>query len=248
MSERPYHLTVDLGPAAHGALEEMTSQTDLNKSEIVRMVIEMANLLGLVGHWDQLTQQISQQVIPSLGRSPSVKKQVLKSMTDAEKEVIAAWREAFNTTTKFYPPAAINCIRAAQKNGLSPADLVACMGVAPEDDYVQSMVIKGKVPQPHELLSDKLLARLVPLAENKKQEDVAMRKMSLEATVKPKAVAALREAGIEGESFATAWKIIQEATSERDVKAITKAAIENTLDELLGSDGDGEFGERSGEV
>lgn len=248
MSDRPYHLTVDLGAAAHGALEEMVVATDLNKSEVVRMVIEMANLLGLVGHWDQLSQQLAQQVIPSLGRSPSVKKKTLKAFTEAEQAVIAAWREGMDTDRKFYIPPAANAIRNAQNNGLSCQDLVACMLIAPQDSVVQGWLLQGHVPQPHELLSDKMLGRLIPLAEDAKKEEVARARMSLESTLKPTALAVLKEAGITGDSYALAWKMIQDAQSEQDVEIIAKAAIENTLDELLGSDGYGDDGTGTGEV
>lgn len=234
MSNRPYHITVDLGPAAHGALDEMMAETDLNRSEVVRMVIEMANLLGLVAKWDELSQQLSQQVIPSLGQGPSVKKKKLKQMTEYEKDVIAAWRRAFSTEAKFYPPPAAQTIRAAISNGLSYQDLIGCLEVAPQDDYIQSILVKGRIPQPHECLSEKVLGRLMPLSQLKKKDDLNKVKLSLESTVKPAAVMALREAGLDQETFATAWQMIQDAKSQADVESIARAAIENTLDELLG--------------
>jgi len=234
MSERPYHITVDLGPAAHGALEEMMAETSLNRSEVIRMVIEMSNLLDLVSKWDELSQQLSQQVIPSLGKAPSVAKKVVKAMTDYEKQVISAWRRVFKTEARFYIPPAVAVIRAAKRNGMSYQDLIACVEVAPQDDYIQSIMVKGRVPQPHEVLSERLLGRLMPLAELRRRDEINQVKLSLESTIKPAAVMALREAGLPNETFALAWRMIQEATSQPDVESIAKAAIENTLDELLG--------------
>lgn len=215
MSERPYLISVDLGPVATAALKELTEvKPKRNQSEVIRDCIIIVHQFQLIG---KLADQVQRAVSVKATITPPKKRKA----SDEEREVVEVYKEVYNYNGNIYWPPALNCIRACHQNGLSYGVIKEMIRISINDPWIGQMIARGDRPQLHTILSEKMVAQLLPKAQSSAEEEADRAMLRLSGEVKPEALAILSEV-LEKEEFSKAWDEIQGAMTETEVAGILK--------------------------
>ena len=221
---RPNLISVDLGDAAHSALDALCKRVKKTQSEVIRDLI-------ILGHQYDILTKVDKAVarITKTKPSPSGAKQ---PMTDAEREVIDEYKDIFNVEKQIYFPPALAAIRAACANHLTYEQIKEIIRVSPNDAFIASLMTRGNTPQLHVILSEKMVAQLWDMAQESLKEEASAHILDLEGRVKPEALVTLKEV-LSPDQYSVAWDMVREAMTPSDVDHILKAAINFKWDEYI---------------
>ena len=224
MSDRPYLISVDLGPVATAAMKELLAEAPKRtQSDLIRDCILIVHQFQLIG---KLANQVDRAVTAKITMAPQKKRKT----SDAEKEVIELYKEVYNYNGRIYWPPALTCIRACITNGLSYDVIKEIVRISINDAWIGQMMARGDRPQLHTILSEKVVASLLPKAQSSAEEDADRALLRLNGEIKPQALMDLKGC-LPPEQYSQAWDLVNECITENDVHMVVKAAMEGTLKE-----------------
>lgn len=240
MSERPYLISVDLGPVATSAMKELMEESPKRtQSDLIRDAIMIVYQFQLMG---KLANQVDRALTAKITMSPTKKK---RKTNDAEMEIIDLYKEVYKYDGRIYWPPALTTIRAARQNGLSYETIKEIIRISINDPWLSQMLGRGDRPGIHHILSEKMIGQLLPKAEKSAEEEADQALLKLNGETKPQALADLRPV-LGDDSYSKAWDEINECITETDVQNVVKAAMEGRLQEYL--DEHHRFLEEAGDV
>lgn len=223
---RENNVTVDLGSVLMAALQDAVKESKMSQSEILRDALGQYHALR---GWE-----IRERLVKALERSKAPRGRKMGSTTEDEKRIIRQYRVTFDYTGKIHTPAVLACIRRAVKppapgeESLTHDDLIELIKVAPKDEF-----FKDKRPPLNEILTDKMIARLLVLRDQEKIEEGTRSEIHLQEVIKPKARREAREL-LGSDGFSLAWDKIEAAKSASEVESILagiRKASTETIDE-----------------
>jgi hypothetical protein len=230
-AERKNHYSFNLGDVAGTALEEMAKKLKVSKSSIVRDCLVLCYQTSAFRSFENLRKQMESD--PVLFEVKKAKKKT-KSTTASEQMVIDKYREVFNYTGRIFNPAVLAVIRSAKNGGVEEETLCELLEVCPNDSLVAQRITRGEHIPLNELLTEKMISRLLPMLDAVERDDADKEVMYLEGTIKPGAYRTLLDA-LDSEAFAVAWNLVSQAPSEKEVDRLVGLALENQLDSYLAS-------------
>jgi hypothetical protein len=209
-------LSVDLGSVAGPAVDALSAKHKISKSEVVRRAILITHYGDLIAKWDRISTRMVEE--PRVKRGP-------QKQTDEERHVIATYRKTYNYTGRLHHAAALACIRSLVKQGFTLAEVASIVEISKQDVWLANRVARGEHVPLNEILTDKMVTRIMPLLENTEQAELEHEALRLAGTVKPKAFAYL-QSKLPAESLSAAWDDIQAATSNAEVEDVIKQYTE----------------------
>jgi len=213
----PKTITVKLSVNEALLLDHLCETNDLNVSDMIRECI------ALCGSVTRMREYAAK---------PAVRKKEARKATDFDHRLVAHYQETFNDHHRVFWPSVISTIRAAQEKGVSDADLIGIVSVAPLDPWVQQKVQQNDTPRLHQLLSENMIGRMLPLIDSTEEKAEIARQLHLRGTIKPKAVQDLKEFA-DPDMQSAAYDLIQTARTEGQVSEIVAAALSNQLDKYV---------------
>jgi len=208
--DRRFLCSIDFGDVAGNALEALTKQQKISKSEVARRCVLLAYNSDILSKWKRLSSKILAEPKPKRGPA---------KQTDEERHVIATYRRVYNYQGRLHHAAVLACIRSLVKSGITESEVASIVEVSKNDVWLANRLARGEHVPLNEILSDKMVLRILPLLENTEQAELENAHVLLEGTVKPKAFAYLR-ATLPPEMLSAAWDDIQAATSNSDVETL----------------------------
>ena len=209
-------LSVDLGSVAGPAVDALSAKHKISKSEVVRRAILITHYGNLIEKWERISARMVAE--PRVKRGP-------QKQTDEERHVIATYRKTYSYTGRLHHAAALACIRSLVKQGISEAEIASIVEISKQDVWIANRMARGEHIPLNEILTDKMVTRIMPLLENTEQAELEHEAMRLAGTVKPKAFAYL-QAKLPAESLSAAWDDIQAATSNAEVEEVIRQYTE----------------------
>jgi hypothetical protein len=213
--------STDLGSVSGPAVEKLAKQHRVSKSEVIRRAVNIAYTFDLFAKWDRIEKQMVSA--PRVKRGP-------QPATMEEKAVIAQYRSTYGYAGRIHTAAILSCIRSLVKQGITEAEITALVMVSKQDVWIAGRILRGEHVPLNEILSDKMVNRLLPLLENTEQAEVEMAGIKLEGTIKPKAFAYLKRI-LPTEQLSAAWDDIQEAKAGSEIRDIV-TAYAKTVDDV----------------
>lgn len=225
MSDRPYLISVDLGPVATAAMKELLeANPKRTQSDLIRDALLIAHQFNLIG---KLANQVNRAIAVKV-TVPPVKKP--RKATEEERSIVDVYKDVYHFNGNIYWPPALNCIRAARRNGLSYDTITEIVRVSINDSFLSQLLGRGERPGLHVILSEKMIAQLLPRAQVSAGDEADRAQLRLEGTIKPDALSTLKGA-LTSENYSKAWDLINECMTPNDVDMVVKAAMEGTLKE-----------------
>lgn len=218
---RPHLLSIDLGPVAGPAVERIGKRHSISKAEVVRRAVLIVHTFNLFDSWDRIEKRMVE-------RAGKVKRGPQKQ-TMEEKQVVARYRKTYNYAGRIHTAAILSCIRSLTKQGITTAEIASMVEVSTKDPWLANRLNNGEHIPLNEILSEKMVNRLLPLLENTEQAELESAALALEGTTKPKAFAYLKSV-LPPESLSAAWDDIQAAASNSEVEAIITQYTEKEHD------------------
>jgi hypothetical protein len=217
---RPWVLTVDLGDVAGPAIEGIAKASGISKSEAVRRAVLVVHALDFFKKSDAIVKRFL--------ADPRKPKRGPQKATDEERHIIATYRKVYGYAGRIHTAAILGCIRHLAEGGLSLSEIAAMVEISTQDVWLAHRVARGEYVPLNELLTDKMVSRLLPLLENTEQAELESAVMVLEGTTKPKAFAYLKTK-LPAEMLSAAWDDIQEARSSAEVEDLIEKYTKETL-------------------
>jgi len=215
--DQPKTITVKLSQSEAWNLDDLCKTNELNISDMVRECIELCSSVTRMREY---------------AAKPAVRKKQARKATDFDHRLVDHYQEVFDDHHRVFWPSVISTIRAAQEKGVSDADLIGIVSVAPLDPWVQQKVQQGDTPRLHQLLSEAMIGRMLPLIDSTEEKAEVARQLHLRGTVKPKAVQDLKEFA-DADMQSVAYDLIQEAKTQEQVHEIISAALDKQLDKYI---------------
>ena len=209
-STRRWLFSIDFGEVAGPALEAISKKCKISKSEAARRCVIIAHYGDLIPKWDKIHKKLLAEPKPKRGP---------QKQTDAERHVIATYRRVYNYQGRLHSAACLACIRALVRQGISEAEVAAIVEISKNDVWLANRLNRGEHVPLNEILSDKMVLRILPLLENTEQAELEHGKIRLEGTSKPKAFAYLKDL-LPAEMLSAAWDDIQAVNSDSELEKL----------------------------
>lgn len=208
-------ITVKFDDEADEALTRVMETNDFNQSDAIRECVLLV---------DEVTRMRDY-----LRLSPKKRSRVA---TEFDKRLVAAYQDTFQTTKRIFYPAVLAAIHAAKEKGVSEDEMMSAVRAAPLDDWVATRISRDDIPKLNQLLTENMLARLLPLADREAERVERERQLNLRGSVIPQACAELRQFA-DKEMQSIAYDLIQGAKTEAQVHEIIDAAMSKQLDKYI---------------
>jgi hypothetical protein len=207
--KRPYHRTVDLMEVAGQALEAMVKKTKKNPSDLIREAI--------ICHYGLGTFETTERAMRASEKKDAKRAAAKRGpITDEERRVVEAYKEAWSYTGRIHFPAVLAGMRQATAAGVSIDELVRLMEVAPHDDLLQTREFVAL----HELMSEKMISRLMTLEGKVREMEETKEALNLRDSLVPGAIRALRKENLLSPEV---YRRIHEVETEEELKFLLKA-------------------------
>jgi hypothetical protein len=164
----PTTISVRFEQELHDKLLDKAQDCGMSLSEFIRAAVDEKITRGL-----DIFNPI-RDLLDTLEKQAPEKKTKKKRVSQADRHLLSVWREVYEVPKRsrvFWPPI-LNVLASIRKEGFSDEEIEELIRISPEHGWIGSRAAQGDVPPLHQVLSQKVVASLVEMAEQRSRAEL----------------------------------------------------------------------------